>query len=1053
MAQYWTDLSEHPTGSQPSEWVDVWHGAGWEVTSNAPMPGGVDLRVTSGATGTPYGVRWTVPGSPGDTEIVGLLQCPDSSFDLWLMARGHGTKNGYFAGFEGFGRLRHIKYVSGSQTVLGTNSGITMSAGERWWVRLQVSGTTIRTRAWEDGTSEPGTWHLSTTDSSHSSGYTGLMTLLGSSSGNMRAGLVGVGTGGDAAPTDPPPQTVTPSATIGSGAAVGTPSLSPGPVTVTPQSTIPSGADVGEPTLDQSGIVIGPETIESEASVGTPTLSSGPTEISVPSTIASTSAVGAPQLHHLAGLGHPLFRGDIRGGYPGFGVLGGLAFGLFRQAPASLSKLLAAGFEAPPRPRELLLLARPFDADADGEALVTLSAGGFRYGDDGSGDAWGVPAWTPFWGDLIQPGSIELNLVNNGRWNPDAERTFGEIRIGNLSRRHDHLRRLRWELRPLEILWGPLGYERSLTPFRRVFSALVRRQPGGDREEVTLSITDRRASLDRPINDDRLLGLGDAYRFAGGASGATGAVPSVSEWEIEGGVRWISGSGTLWIWGANDTTYQGRLYVTAGGELAVEVRRGTGAGVTVVGESIDDAKRHDFRVVVTGAEVELWMDGAVVGTAAPPSYTNQAAAEIRFGEGFAASGPEVELDNWRLWDPPRSDDAYQLTRNQRLTAATDTYASWRFGDGTGTTAFDSGPEGFDVTLTGGRWVSTLTGPPALRGSRRRRGWGRRRMRTGHLVDPRRGVYEVLAHAADEITPLRNGAQDLTFLGDFADPYEVDPAHGEYLTVLSQGLVRIGGSIPQASKVAFDWLAGTANPGRILQDLAVQGGIASEDIDQVAIGELILELDRDIGVATGDKAMSWAEAMSLVTETLHAAWYLDLLRGKLTVLRRGAPQSPEVTITETMTRGSPEIVDMAPPAKGLVLRFREHEEHYEIDDVDGSLDDDERLDLTEPWRLVEQPEDATIRDLYLSAKTLEIDTLYDKEDDARAALAERWELESTPPRGYSVPLAESELRLRVGQWVELKYPMEDLDAGRTFQVWGLTWDLGEDLYSAILVGDD
>lgn len=65
--------------------------------------------------------------------------------------------------------LKLFKRVSGSDTQLGTTQTIDTDtyAGELWWVKLEAVGSTIRCRAWEDGTSEPSSWNISVTDTAH----------------------------------------------------------------------------------------------------------------------------------------------------------------------------------------------------------------------------------------------------------------------------------------------------------------------------------------------------------------------------------------------------------------------------------------------------------------------------------------------------------------------------------------------------------------------------------------------------------------------------------------------------------------------------------------------------------------------------------------------------------------------------------------------------------------------------------------------------------------------------------------------------------------------
>lgn len=55
---------------------------------------------------------------------------------------------------------------------LGETS-FTWVEGNYYWLKLQATGTTIRGKAWAYGSSEPGSWNLSFTDSEYNSGYCG----------------------------------------------------------------------------------------------------------------------------------------------------------------------------------------------------------------------------------------------------------------------------------------------------------------------------------------------------------------------------------------------------------------------------------------------------------------------------------------------------------------------------------------------------------------------------------------------------------------------------------------------------------------------------------------------------------------------------------------------------------------------------------------------------------------------------------------------------------------------------------------------------------------
>lgn len=76
------------------------------------------------------------------------------------------------------------KVVSGTTTTLGaaTTVGSGFTANQWWHVRAQRTGTTIRCRAWLDGTSEPSTWTFSVTDTAFPTGRIGLRSFASTGS-------------------------------------------------------------------------------------------------------------------------------------------------------------------------------------------------------------------------------------------------------------------------------------------------------------------------------------------------------------------------------------------------------------------------------------------------------------------------------------------------------------------------------------------------------------------------------------------------------------------------------------------------------------------------------------------------------------------------------------------------------------------------------------------------------------------------------------------------------------------------------------------------------
>lgn len=141
--------------------------------------------------------RWTtVPWASPDTDIVcamatDILAAGGPHF-LHLVGRLADTNNCYLARLafntDATVTLTLRKRVGGTETLLATaadTSALTHAANRFFWLRLQITGTTLLAKAWQDGTPEPTPWMVTTTDSTFTqAGQVGLRTILSSTNTN-----------------------------------------------------------------------------------------------------------------------------------------------------------------------------------------------------------------------------------------------------------------------------------------------------------------------------------------------------------------------------------------------------------------------------------------------------------------------------------------------------------------------------------------------------------------------------------------------------------------------------------------------------------------------------------------------------------------------------------------------------------------------------------------------------------------------------------------------------------------------------------------------------
>ncbi len=95
--------------------------------------------------------------------------------NLGAVLRWKDGNNWYKAYIDGTSLIIQKK-VQGTTTILGTKA-FAATAGTSYTLRFSVIGTTLSTKVWQTGTTEPTNWMITVTDSSIQSGYCGLRML------------------------------------------------------------------------------------------------------------------------------------------------------------------------------------------------------------------------------------------------------------------------------------------------------------------------------------------------------------------------------------------------------------------------------------------------------------------------------------------------------------------------------------------------------------------------------------------------------------------------------------------------------------------------------------------------------------------------------------------------------------------------------------------------------------------------------------------------------------------------------------------------------------
>ncbi|MFG2683169.1 poly-gamma-glutamate hydrolase family protein [Streptomyces sp. NPDC048392] len=135
-----------------------------------------------------------LPSSGADVDLVASVStdalATGGGHFLALAARCLDGSNSYLARIE-FSTSQAViltlrKRVDGSESFLAQHTtGLTHAVDRRFWIRFQVTGSTLRAKAWQDGTSEPGSWQLETTDTDlTAAGSVGMRSILSVTNSN-----------------------------------------------------------------------------------------------------------------------------------------------------------------------------------------------------------------------------------------------------------------------------------------------------------------------------------------------------------------------------------------------------------------------------------------------------------------------------------------------------------------------------------------------------------------------------------------------------------------------------------------------------------------------------------------------------------------------------------------------------------------------------------------------------------------------------------------------------------------------------------------------------
>jgi hypothetical protein len=158
----------------------------------------------TGQVSNGYGIYNAVLGST-TTDAEDLFSGSMSSYsntNLGAVLRWSNTNNWYKAYIDGT-TLVVQKKVNGSTTIIGSAS-FAATAGTSYTLRFRVVGATLYARAWRTGTTEPTNWMIIVSDTTFSSGFSGLRLQVASGVTASYTSFLVAAPGGTPTPTPLP---------------------------------------------------------------------------------------------------------------------------------------------------------------------------------------------------------------------------------------------------------------------------------------------------------------------------------------------------------------------------------------------------------------------------------------------------------------------------------------------------------------------------------------------------------------------------------------------------------------------------------------------------------------------------------------------------------------------------------------------------------------------------------------------------------------------------------------------------------------------------------
>ena len=718
---------------------------------------------------------------------------------------------------------------------------------------------------------------------------------------------------------------------------------------------------------------------------------------------------------------------------------------------------------------EHLMWFRPYNPLTGINTDLYVSGGWYKTGADETFPAGESAPHQLFNGVLIQPPNRETRILSNGEINTSAS-SYGACVIADPRRELTQWLSYTWKNTSARHFMGDPSW--TLNQFAEVFHGVsIDIEPQGS-DQMTVTLQDVVAKLQTAYQKNVYAGRGPCVRLDGVAGYLSGTVPCPAN-SMTMGIRVrarasITTNETIMGWRNGNLAGFRRLRTDVSNSVLFGVRNDAGTLFEITAPNVlSTYVWKDIWAVldVSALRISLY-DGQNPDTPIAQAVVSGTFATVlsTFAVGRVADASSnflaADVDEVSVWNIALTSTQISQWTGQRAPSGTAGLVyQYSMTEDTGSTAFESGGIGPNLTLNSATWVDSLTGDSTLLGKCIPKGRGIARQVTPILLSSVDTIYQV-AETFDHLDSLQDGGILVwTLKGVYPDPWAATPAAGEYMEIPTMGLIRLG-SKPVRQLTCDVYLTSATDLPTCITGITITDGVlGSTEVNAGSVSNLpsvTTGFVSDLNTVTVDNVL-----LKYLADV--KAWRAPDPMGALSF---GIISPPENLTPDVEANGDDfalegiKSVSTLPAARAVSIQYRPYYQTQQSANVNPTLTESQKQDLGQSVRTVTTPDDLTVlaadptADLAPPRTTL-LD-LY-AEAQTQANLEAVWR--SKPRRTDYLPYPDPIPKFHVGQVLRITMPVLDYDNGKNVIVTATIADDGTGSHGCevtgqlLMVGED